>query len=269
MEKKTSVVPEKYLKSHLDLVEKTLLCRSSVAASSGHSIHKGTLRENFIKEFVTGHIGEDLGVSSGEIFDSERVIGDRANQIDVIIYSRDFPKIRIVSDDINAFMCESVHATIEVKSTLDFGELDTAYKVAARIGNLNNEYFKGANWRICSYLVAYDSTAKLETVAKWLIRSAAELGDSAQSHALCGVFVLGQGLVVSPDLGLFMKDRTSNIIESLAGNKDWLLVKQESGNLYALFFLLNFLRYGINIRQYFRGVLPEYTVVQGEPGRDG
>ncbi|CAN5564582.1 hypothetical protein BH10CYA1_BH10CYA1_59810 [soil metagenome] len=262
MEKTTTVVPEKYLKSHLDLVEKTLLCRSSVAASSGHSIHKGALRENFVKEFVVGHIGEDVGVSSGEIFDSERVIGDKANQIDVIIYRRDFPKIRIVSDDINAFMCESVHATIEVKSTLDFKELDTTYKVAARIGNMNSEYFKANNWRIWSYLVAYDATASLETVANWLVRSATNLGDFALPHALCGVFVLGKGFVVSPSVGLFMKDRTSNLIEPLAGNTDWLFVKQESGNLYALFFLLNFLRYGINIRQYFRGVLPEYTIVQ-------
>lgn len=262
-------MPEKYLKSHLDLIERTLLCRSSVAASSGHSIHKGTLRENFIKEFVSGHIGEDMGVSSGEIFDSERVIGDSANQIDVIIYSRDFPKIRIVSEDINAFMCESVHATIEVKSTLDQAELDSTYKVAARIGNLNNELFKERNWRTWSYLVAYDSTAKLPTVANWLVRAAASLDDSAPPHALCGVFVLGKGFVVSPALGSFMKDRTSNLIEPLAGSKDWLVVEQESGNLYALFFALNFLRYGINIRQYFRGVLPEYTVIQEDPKRNG
>lgn len=259
-----AIAPHKYLKSHLDLIEQTLLCRSTVAASSGHPLHKGTLRENFIKEFVTGHIGEDLGVSSGEIFDSERVIGDPANQIDVIIYTRNFPKIRIVSDDINAFMCESVHATIEVKSNLAQDELSSTYKVATKIANLNNALFKERNWRTWNYLVAYDSTAKLQTVAKWLVKVAEALGDSAPSPALCGVFVLGKGFVVSPDLGSFMIDRTSNHIEPLAGTRDWLVVEQETGNLYALFFALNFLRYGINIRQYFRGVLPEYMIIRSE-----
>ena len=156
--------PEKYLKSHLDLIEQTLVCRSAVAKSLGHPVHKGTLRENFIREFVAGHIGDDLGVSSGEIFDSERIIGDPANQIDVVIYTKNFPKIRIVSEEINAFMCESVHAIIEVKSFLDEDELDKAYTVANRICSLNNEYFTQKNWRTWCYVVAFESKA---TLPKW------------------------------------------------------------------------------------------------------
>jgi hypothetical protein len=91
--------PEKYLKNHLDLVEKILLCRSSVAASSGHPVLQGNIREDFIREFVSGHIGEDLSLSSGEVFDSERVIRGKSNQLDVVIYGKNFPKIQM-SDEV-------------------------------------------------------------------------------------------------------------------------------------------------------------------------
>jgi hypothetical protein len=252
--------PEKYLKSHLDLVEKTLLCRSIVAASSGHPVLKGTIREDFVREFISGHIGSDVGVSPGEIFDSERVIPGPSHQIDVIIYGRDFPKIQM-SESTYAFMIESVHATIEIKSTLDFAQLSKAYETASEILNLKNDMAKQRNWRTWCYLVAYDSTAKIPTVAEWLLKAAEADSCKATDNALGGVIVLGKGIVVSPSVAYFMKDREPRKpADPVAFNRDWVYVEQDCGNLYALFFALNFLRYGINIRQYFHGVLPSYKV---------
>jgi len=253
--------PRKFLKTHLDLIEKSLLCLSDIATSSGHPVHKGTLRENFIRDFLTGHIGEDMGVSSGEVFDASRVVGTKANQIDVIIYTKNFPKIRIVSQDINAFMAESVHATIEIKSLLKKQELTSTFLTAHNIRRLKNEIMHTNRRAINCYLVAYSATASISTVANWLSTASKTAKHRTDPNALAGVFVLGKGFVVSPGIAAWMKDRKSNQFDPIGSSGQWIYVEQETGNLYALFFALNFFRYGIDIRHYFEGVLPPYKIV--------
>jgi hypothetical protein len=46
------------LKSHVDAIEGSLLEIAKVPANSGHSLHKGTPREAFIREFLQGHLSE-------------------------------------------------------------------------------------------------------------------------------------------------------------------------------------------------------------------
>jgi len=48
------------LKSHMDAVEEQLIATSKIPANSGHSLHKGTPREAFIKEFLQKHLPNAL-----------------------------------------------------------------------------------------------------------------------------------------------------------------------------------------------------------------
>src|SRR5712692_83027 len=104
------------LKSHVDAVEGSLLETSKIPANSGHSIHKGTPREAFIRQFLEGHLSERVAVGTGEIIDANSKPKEQRNQIDIVIYKRDYPRLDF-GGGINGFLVESVVATIEVKST--------------------------------------------------------------------------------------------------------------------------------------------------------
>ena len=103
--------------AHLAAVEKYLLALSQVVANTGHSLHKGTPREWFIREFLEDHLSERVGVGTGEIIDAQAKADEPRNQIDAVIYKRDYPKLAF-GGGITGFLAESVVATIEVKSTL-------------------------------------------------------------------------------------------------------------------------------------------------------
>src|SRR5271156_5033390 len=102
---------------HFAAVEHRLLCSSKVPGNAGHPIHKGTPREAFIREFLLGHLGTRAAIGTGEIIDATSISGGTRNQIDIVISKSEFPKIEL-GGGLNAFLAESVIATIEVKSTL-------------------------------------------------------------------------------------------------------------------------------------------------------
>src|SRR5689334_12815820 len=82
------------LKSHLEAVERHLLSTAQIPANSGHSLHKGTPRESFIKEFLEGHLSERLAVGTGEIIDADSKPGEQRHQLDIVLYKRDYPRIQ-------------------------------------------------------------------------------------------------------------------------------------------------------------------------------
>lgn len=55
------------LSSHMKAVEEQLLAISKIPANSGHSLHKGTPREAFIREFLEKHLNSTVAVGTGEI----------------------------------------------------------------------------------------------------------------------------------------------------------------------------------------------------------
>src|SRR4051812_42057752 len=105
------------LRAHLDAVEQHLLHISRIPANAGHTLHRGTPREAFIKEFLAAHLSARLAVGTGEIIDAQSLPRQPRNQFDIVIYNSDYPKIDL-GGGINAFLSESVIATIEVKSLL-------------------------------------------------------------------------------------------------------------------------------------------------------
>jgi hypothetical protein len=106
------------LKSHMDAVENSLVHISQIPANAGHSLHKGTPREAFIKEFLEGHLSSNVAIGTGEIIDSNSPPRAQRNQYDIVIYKTNYPKLDF-GGGISGFLIESVVATIEVKSLLD------------------------------------------------------------------------------------------------------------------------------------------------------
>ncbi|MBI3048124.1 MAG: hypothetical protein HYY76_07400 [Acidobacteria bacterium] len=210
------------LHSHMATVEKVLLATAQIPAGSGHPLHKGTPRESFIKEFLENHLAESLAIGQGEVISSESEAGEPRNQFDIVLYKRHFPRLTF-GGGINAFLVESVVATIEVKSTLDKENLRQAVKAARNVKALKRNVSRGF-WTgnpppaVLSFVVAYDGPAQMETVRKWLEEIHAEEGltipDLAAgkryeipSASIDGVFLLGRGFVQFDNLSIgFVSD---------------------------------------------------------------
>ncbi len=203
-------------------VEKAILATSQVPAGAGHSLHKGTPRESFIKQFLEDHLAETLAIGQGEIISSESKPGDPRNQFDIVLYKKHFPKLTF-GGGISAFLVESVVASIEVKSTLTKEELRQAVKAARNAKALKRNVSRGF-WTgnpppaVLSFVIAYDGPAQLETVRKWLLEIHDEEGlmipdlsvgkrDEIASASVDGVFLLGKGFVQFDNLAIsFVSD---------------------------------------------------------------
>jgi hypothetical protein len=160
------------LRAHLDAVEKHLLQISQIPANAGHTLHRGTPREAFIKEFLTGHLSAKLAVGSGEIIDTTSLPREQRNQFDIVIFKADYPRIDLGGNP-NAFLAESIVATIEVKSLLTKEDLETAILSARRAKtlqrNLITAFMSGyVPPGILSFVVAYDGPAQMATVRNWV-----------------------------------------------------------------------------------------------------
>ncbi|RIK78445.1 hypothetical protein DCC62_07585 [candidate division KSB1 bacterium] len=86
-----------------------------LAGQFEHNTLVGDVREYFVSMFLSKILPDAMGVGSGEIIDRN---GNRSKQIDVIIYNKNFPVLKVMGGK-SIFPIESVVATIEVKSTLD------------------------------------------------------------------------------------------------------------------------------------------------------
>jgi hypothetical protein len=240
------------LKSHLDAVERHLLQISQIPANAGHTLHRGTPREAFIKTFLIGHLGARLAVGTGEIIDATSQPRQQRNQFDIVIYKSDYPRIDL-GGGINAFLAESVVATIEVKSVLTEVELATAIRSASTAKrltrNLVTTFIAGyVPPGILSYVIAYDGPAQIATVHRW-IKSAEAAQNLNQarlpgtrdarvtvvSEGVEGVFVLGRGSIIFDNAPVSLINDAA-----IAAHPDvrYQILSQQEGNMLWLFLLL-------------------------------
>ena len=81
------------LKAHFDALEKVLLYKYKISANSGHTLHKGTPREAFIREFLQSHLSKRVAIGTGEIIDAQSQPNEARNQFDIVIYNNTTDKI--------------------------------------------------------------------------------------------------------------------------------------------------------------------------------
>ncbi|MBB6246225.1 DUF6602 domain-containing protein [Rhodanobacter sp. A1T4] len=68
----------------MDAKENALIAISRIPANSGHSLHKGTPREAFIREFLQSHLPENVAIGTGEIIDASSQPRAQRNQFDIV-----------------------------------------------------------------------------------------------------------------------------------------------------------------------------------------
>jgi hypothetical protein len=194
------------LHQHLNNCEESLLSQARIPGASGHNLHKGTPREVFIREFLGEHLPLDYSIGTGEIIDHQTEAAGERNQIDIVIFKNSFPRIHF-GGQINAFMRESVIATIEVKSVLDYKELKKSIQSARNVKGLKDTA-QVALRPVANYVVAYSGAAKMDTVFNWITSIYQELSledpsfspsfvaperRRIASASIDGVFLLGVG----------------------------------------------------------------------------
>ncbi|CAM3478399.1 MAG: DUF6602 domain-containing protein [Halomonas sp.] len=236
------------IKAHLEAVEEQLLATSKIPANSGHSLHKGTPREAFIKEFLVNHLSETVSIGTGEIVDCDSKPNEQRNQFDIVIYKKNYPKLDF-GGGISGFLAESVVATIEVKSTLDnqglIQSINAARNAKVLKQNLSSSFSTG--WlppSIMNYVVAYSGPAQMQTVFGWLgnhhVQNGIEIENSVdrtrkKSPSLDGIFVLGKGFIK------FDNSPTTNVppeIRQQHPDINWSITDIEKSSLLMLFLSL-------------------------------
>jgi hypothetical protein len=240
------------LRSHMAAVENHLLSISKIPANAGHSLHKGTPREAFIREFLDSHLSERVAIGSGEIIDSDSRPGQKRNQIDIVIYKRDYPKLDF-GGGINGFLAESVVATIEVKSILDKAAIKQGVQTARTIKSLKKSLVTSFHTgyqppSILSYVVGYDGPNQVDSLHKWIAEVHQEesvvnpvMGNTLKdriamaSPSVDGVFLLGRGFVYFDNVPIgFITDAVRNQHPDIR----WMIADSVDGNILLLFTFL-------------------------------
>jgi hypothetical protein len=240
------------LKSHMDATEDSLVATSKIPANSGHSLHKGTPREAFIRQFLESHLPASVAIGTGELIDANSQAGAPRNQFDIVIYKRTYPKLDF-GGGVSGFLIESVIATVEVKSTLTYSDLEQAIKAAhnakALTPNVTTSFVAGyVPPKVLNYVVAYDGPAHMDTVYGWVPQIHGQLGVTIQnlpaiedqrlqtpSPSVDGVFVLKKGFLyfdnVPAGFDISAARATNSAIK-------WNFADTASGNLLLLFLFL-------------------------------
>ena len=120
-----------------------------------HQGEKGGIRERRVSDFLKSHLPRKYGVGTGHIIDRE---GTMSLQEDIVLFdANNSPTLRI-DDYYQIFPCETVYATVEVKSTLDTQAIDACIEHTKRLHELN----RGELGPIESFVFAYDSYSSKE-----------------------------------------------------------------------------------------------------------
>jgi hypothetical protein len=236
----------------MDARENALVAISRIPANSGHSLHKGTPREAFIREFLQSHLPENVAIGTGEIIDANSQPGAQRNQFDIVIYKKNYPKLDF-GGDVSGFLIESVIATVEVKSTLNQEGMAQAISAARNAKALTPNVTSGFHSgyippKVLNYVVAYDGPAQMQTAYNWIPQIHTSLGisipdlpqDESQrlgtaSPSIDGVFVLNKGFIYFDNVPIgFANAGTRADHPSLK----WVFANAGTGNLLLLFLLL-------------------------------
>lgn len=240
------------LKAHMDALEQQLLATSKIPANSGHSLHKGTPRESFIKSYLENHLPSNVAIGTGEIIDANSKPGQTRNQYDIVIFKRSYPKLDF-GGGISGFLAESVIATIEVKSTLDIAGFKAAARAARNAKMLTQNVTQSFQVgyvppAIINIIVAYDGPASMQTVHSWVasVYSAESIPQTALpanpaerirkcADAIDAVLILGKGFLYFDNLPVGLVSEGQ-----LQGNPgvNWVLSDSTAGNLLLLFLIL-------------------------------
>jgi hypothetical protein len=101
-----------------------------------HMLERGGAREDIVRRFLRDHLPDRVGVDSGFIIDRD---GLASRQLDVLLFDKQSTPRLPISETVNLFPAETVMQTVEVKSFLDKGALETALANIQSVAELKAE----------------------------------------------------------------------------------------------------------------------------------
>jgi hypothetical protein len=158
------------LLEHFKRTQDLLLKEFGVSQQFQSSKILGDVREFFIQEFLESHLPSRFYIGkSGEIIDG---YGGHTDELDIIIYSENVPKLSVQGR--NMYLREGVSVVIEVKSTLDSCKLQQDIQKTKIIKSLKASpilqsvalYVTREAPIIPVYIFAYQSDITLEKIAE-------------------------------------------------------------------------------------------------------
>lgn len=205
------------LAKHLAALEEVLVAKGKTLQGIANTTIVGSARETFVREFLHSHLGSAVDIGSGEIISAfkPREMTDR--QQDVVVFDNRFPRLSL-STGLDTFLIESVHCTIEVKTTLTEDEYLKSARAAAELKHrwgMQTEAMRRQAPR--RFVVAFAGPAKMATVLKWMESAYRKNVLQSQdmpmaemyfekpdalprarhvSSSLDGIFVLGTGFIL-------------------------------------------------------------------------
>jgi hypothetical protein len=168
--------------------------RARACAGVDHPGLKGTLREILVRDLLRPLLPADLGIGTGQVISA---IDQTSTQHDVIIYDRSILPPMIFEGGTGLFPIEAVAYTVEVKSALDAGELQSSHEAAVALAgfsytsgerDINDEPLGHDFIKVISAIFAFQTDLTVKTD---LERYQELLGSS--SPALKSICVAGKG----------------------------------------------------------------------------
>jgi len=114
-----------------------MLAESRAASEYNNKVLKGRAREIFVSNLLRPYLHPTLGICSGIVIDS---YGKHSRQVDVIIFDKTVIAPWMLQETEGVVPCESVVATVEVKSCLTRYELKRIIQNALSVKALKPHY---------------------------------------------------------------------------------------------------------------------------------
>ena len=124
-----------------------------IRSSNPHAGEKGTEVEEILRTFFNQHLPQRFRAASGFIIDNENNI---SGQTDVIIYDALVSPVYRYSDKTLILPVDTVASVVEVKSRLNKGDLEDAYKKIASCKSLKKRPLSDADQKATGKRLRYD-----------------------------------------------------------------------------------------------------------------
>lgn len=100
-------------------------CKFEASNLYSHNLTKGEVRERVLENYIRPFLPACYGLGSGQVFSSD---GNDSRQADIVIYDAVFSIVLRMDEKHLLLPAESVFGSVEVKSSLNSEELDSAVK---------------------------------------------------------------------------------------------------------------------------------------------
>lgn len=210
-----------------DIAKKLKIDYEGITTKIEHPGVKGVAREDLLKKYLRDLIPEKYAISSGLIMDYKQIC---SKQQDFIIHnSFDFPNFFKTQTN-TIIPIESVYATIEVKSSLNYTNLKEAMhniesvRKLKKLESIDSNVFFNNQISPLGFIFAYTSRCSLEKILLKVIEINKDININHQVSIIC---ILDKGIIISAlkedvsQTQLIPSDKTiplmskSNINESL------------------------------------------------------